>query len=182
MAKPQEPVLTEELTVIKAIYAEDLVITSQSPTSTAVSIRLELQPFTFLLSIPATYPQHAPQFQGVDPLWVPDLAMRRRGCKAFKEWLTQRFTVGKPCLFDLLEDVAGVLRGEFVSENPNGNILPPLPKLEPILPQPEDVAGMHDSGTCNACLEALFLADLARLQCKHLYCRECLQRECSPDA
>lgn len=181
MAQSQESTLTEELTIMKAIYAEDLEVTSNSPTKTAISIRLESQPFTFLLSIPATYPQQAPQFQGTEPLWVPDPAVTRKGTKAFKEWLTQRFTVGEPCLFDLLEDVRSVLRGELVSEDPNGNVLPPLPESEPPHPRLVDVAGVQDSGTCNACLDTLFLADLARLQCKHLYCRECLRREYVPE-
>lgn len=181
MAEPQEPALTEELSIMKAIYADDLEIKSHGPTRTAISVRLESQPFSFLLSIPSTYPQQAPEFWGVDPLWVPDPAIRRKGIKAFREWLTQRFTIGEPCLFDLLEDVRGVLRGDLVSGDSNGNVLPPLPKLEPLLLRPVDVAGKHESGTCNACLDTLFFADLAGLQCKHLYCRECLQREYFPD-
>jgi hypothetical protein len=177
MAQSQESSLAEELTIMKAIYAEDLEITSQSPTNTGISIRLESQPFAFILSIPATYPQQAPQFQGTEPLWVPDPAITRKGKKAFNEWLTKRFTAGEPCLFNLLEDVRGVLRSELVSEDPDGNILPPLPESETLHPRLVDVAGVQDSGTCNARLDTLFLADLARLQCKHLYCRECLQRE-----
>ena len=47
MAELQEPALTEELSIMKAIYADDLEIKSHSPTRTAISVRLESQPFSF---------------------------------------------------------------------------------------------------------------------------------------
>jgi hypothetical protein len=67
MASPPLHIFAEELTAIQAIYGPDFNLTSQTPTNTAISITLESQPFSFLLSIggggggpPPSTPRHRP--------------------------------------------------------------------------------------------------------------------------
>ena len=177
MASPETPFLTEELTTLHAIYGPDFLITSQTATSTAISITLSSQPFSFLLSIPSAYPQRPPQIQGTDPLWLRDATIAKAGTEAFKTWFHESFVPGHICLFDVFQDVRDVLSREgTVRQEPIAPTLP-LPPDQEARPMFLDVEAMQGSGHCIACLDTLLWVDMATLVCKHSYCTDCLQHK-----
>lgn len=103
--------VAEELATLQAIYGSDFLVTSH----TATSIRLNAQPFSFLLSLPPSYPIKPPEIRGTDPLWLQDSSVAHLGIEAFKIWVQNSFVPGQICLFDLLQDVRDILARELAT-------------------------------------------------------------------
>lgn len=177
VALSQNEALNDDLVAVTAVYGNIIRVTASSQLFTSIEIQLPYQSLsmTFLLRIPASYPEESPVFVGLGSFVLSTSKGRHEAIPIFRKTLEDVFSFGEPCLLPLVS----VVWSEFNSHEEEN--VPRISTRQPSTPplSSESLFSEMDSSfklmTCTACFDKIPAYDVAVLKCKHKFCCDCLQ-------
>ncbi|KAH0848688.1 hypothetical protein AYO21_02891 [Fonsecaea monophora] len=192
--------LADEIYALNAIYSEgQFAATYSDAHHTTVSMRLPGLSYSFLLHVLDDYPQSPPKVLGVDNL-VESLKQEVQQNAVYLGACVQAVHSSESvCLYDAIEEfqnVYTVLQAHTrQSRDPREDAQLNSAKRAIILKdlaaraRAKASAGGHESITtdsrfdvvdCVVCMDAFFRVDVVSLECRHLFCRDCLHGTFGP--
>lgn len=105
------PELVEEVSSVNAIYPDPLALNllQASPTETTLILAHPVTPITFVLAIPAAYPNVPPTVNGTNSIGDRPKGEGTAAVEVLRETVAKVWREGEVCLFDLLEEAAPLL-------------------------------------------------------------------------
>ena len=165
--------LLEETKVLNAIYGkETMELTSSNSRNIICNLHFSGEAIAYVITFPVSYPRKPPRLKSLEPAWMQNLTQGKARLAALDKALGDVFVPGAVCMFDAIESIRDLL---IPTDEPDQDV--DATAGMPAAPVGVDIEVLQSKRECAACLDELIVPDLAKLDCKHYLCTECMNCE-----